>query len=86
MLFNEFGSEEDEVTEPVLVIVAGAFDVTTKVITALSLLFMFPRLHVTVLVPVHDPRLGVAETRALPGGNVSVTLTLVAVSGPLFVT
>jgi hypothetical protein len=55
-------------------------------IVALSLLLMSPRLQVIEFVPVQDPRLGVAETSVTLAGKVSVTVTPVAVRGPLFVT
>src|ERR1700737_782376 len=46
-----------------------------------------PRLQVTVVVPVQgDPCVGVTETRLMPDGRLSVTTTLVAGDGPLFVT
>ena len=45
-----------------------------------------PKLQVTVVVPLHVPCVGVAETRLRPAGNGSVTLALVAGDGPLFET
>ncbi len=41
-----------------------------------------PSAHVSVVVPVHG---GVALTNVTSAGNVSVTVTFVAVDGPLFV-
>jgi hypothetical protein len=84
-LFAVFGSDDDELTELTLVIAPGADGVTTSVIMALSLARISPKLQFTVLVPVQDPLLGLAETRVVPEGNASLTVTLVAVSGPLFV-
>ena len=45
-----------------------------------------PRLHVTVVAPLHEPWLGIAEPKTGPDGNWSVTATFVAGDGPLFVT
>ena len=56
------------------------------VITAIEPLDKAPRLQVTVLVPMHDPCVGVTETKLIPDGRVSVMLTFVADDGPLFVT
>lgn len=43
-----------------------------------------PILQVTVVVPVQVPCVEVAETSVIPLGNGSVTTTLVATEGPLF--
>ena len=45
-----------------------------------------PKLQVTVVVPVHDPCVGLAETKVTPAGSVSVMTVFVAGEGPLFVT
>lgn len=45
-----------------------------------------PMLQVTVAVPVQVPLVEVAETNSVPVGNASVTVTPVAVDGPLLVT
>ena len=45
-----------------------------------------PRLHVTVVVPEHEPWLALDETNVTCGGSVSVRMTLGATAGPLFVT
>ena len=44
-----------------------------------------PKLQVTVVVPLHEPWLGIAEPNTGPDGNWSVTVTFVAGDGPLFV-
>ena len=44
------------------------------------------KLHVTGTVPLHEPWFGMAETNAGAAGSASVTITLVAGDGPLFVT
>ncbi len=44
-----------------------------------------PRLQVMVVVPAHEPMLGLAETNDTVAGRVSETTTFVAVAGPLFV-
>jgi len=41
-----------------------------------------PRSQVTVVVPEHDPTLGVADTRVAPAGSGSVTVTALVVDGP----
>src|SRR3954462_15978856 len=45
-----------------------------------------PMAQVTVPVPLHDPCEGMAETNVVPAGRVSVTVTPLAASGPLFMT
>ena len=45
-----------------------------------------PRLQLMVVVPLHVPWLGVAETRVIPAGSGSVKITPVEGAGPLFVT
>ena len=45
-----------------------------------------PKLHVTVVVPEHEPCVGVAETKLTPAGSVSVMVVFVDGEGPLFVT
>src|SRR4030066_467748 len=60
--------------------------VTTSVIVAEAVLAMTPRLHDCVVVPVQLPCDGVLETNVTPAGNVSLTVTPVAVSGPALLT
>jgi len=45
-----------------------------------------PKLQVTVVVPEHEPCVGLAETNVTPAGRVSVNIVFVAGDGPRFVT
>ena len=45
-----------------------------------------PKLQVTVVVPEHEPCVGLAETKVIPAGSVSVIIEFVAGDGPMFVT
>jgi hypothetical protein len=45
-----------------------------------------PRLQVIVVVPLHEPWLGVEETRVRPLAKVSVSTTPALTAGALFVT
>ena len=47
---------------------------------------MPPRLQVTVVVPLHEPCVGVAEVNLTPAGKSSVSVTFEAGEGPLLVT
>ena len=60
--------------------------VATIVTVALAALARLPRLQVTVVVPEQVPTLGVAETKIVPVGRVSVTTTLLALSEPALLT
>ena len=66
------------VSEPL----AGAVTVTLTLL--IWLLVNVPKLHVTTLPFVTPPP--VAETNVTPTGNASVTVTLLALDGPKFVT
>lgn len=70
----------------VLLIVPAVFALTSMLMVTLDPLARVPRLHVNVVVPLQLPTLGVAETKVTVSGNVSETVTLLAVPGPLFVT
>src|SRR5882762_10616385 len=77
------------VTELVTLAVSGyppmAPGVTTRVTVAVP--FRFRRLQVTMgAAKLHDPWLGVAETKVRPAGNVSVNVTPLATEGPRSVT
>ena len=60
--------------------------VTTIVILADEPLTRLPRPQLIVEVPLHEPCVGVADTKVTPAGKVSLTFTPVAPAGPLFVT
>src|SRR5437660_9496 len=77
-----------EVTAAVLVMLPVVVGARTMMVTvALAPLLMAPRLPVTVVPAVVTvPWLGVAETNVTPAGNVSVSVTLVALPGPALAT
>src|SRR5580704_9289599 len=82
-----FGSGVAANTNAVLVMIPGVGGVTTSVSTALVAMARLPRLQKTVPpMLVQLPWVVAAETNATPGGNASVTVTLVATDGPRFVT
>ena len=58
----------------------------TRVIVAVPAFAIVPRLQVTVVVPLHVPWDGVAETKVRVEGSVSVTVEVVAEAGPALVT
>jgi hypothetical protein len=60
--------------------------ITTIVTVALAPFAKAPTAQVTVLVPLQVPAVDELETRITPAGNVSVTDTADAASGPLFTT
>ena len=62
-----------------------AVGVTVIVTTALAPIARLPRLHVTVVVPLHVPCVADDEPKVTPAGNASVTVTFVAAAGPLLV-
>src|SRR5215212_5518847 len=87
VLFAGFDSLFAAVTVAVFVnvpCVLGSF--TTSVIVACAAIFIAPRVQMTVDVPAQLPCVGVAETKLVPAGIVSVTTTFAAIVGPLFVT
>jgi hypothetical protein len=83
-LFVLFGSPVGELTLAVLVRepLAGAVTVTLTLLT--WPLANVPRLQLTTPLLLAPPP--VAETKVTVAGNVSVTVTLLAVEGPKFVT
>src|SRR5262249_51141795 len=87
LLFG-FGSVSFAVAEAVLVIEPGALGAVVTIVTVtLELLVRVPRSQVTVpLAFGHEPKLEEADTNCTPLGSTSVSLTPVAVFGPLFVT
>jgi hypothetical protein len=84
MLFVEFGSPVGELTAATLVSepLAGAVTVTVRLLT--WPLVKVPRLQLTTPLVLAPPPL--ALTNVTPSGNVSVTVTLLALDGPKFVT
>jgi len=83
-LFVELGSPVGELTLAVLVRepLAGAVTVTLTLLT--WPLASVPRLQLTTPLLLAPPPL--ALTNVTPNGNVSVTVTLLALEGPKFVT
>ena len=76
-----------------LALAAAVFDnwpvdcgTTTMLVVAELPCGRLPKLHVTVVVPLHVPWVGVAETKLTPACSVSVIFVLVAGDGPLFET
>src|SRR5687767_9314593 len=86
VLFAGAGSVPAAVTDAVLLITVLLVGVTTIVTVALAPFASEPSAHVIVAVPLQEPVEGVAETSVTDAGSVSVTVTVVAVSGPLLVT
>ena len=87
-LLPVLGSVSLPLTEAVLLRdgTAAAVGVTTIVADALAPLFRLPRLQPIVVVPLQLPWLEATETNVTLAGSVSVTVTPVAVNGPLLVT
>ena len=86
VLFAGFGSAVTAETAAEFVSVplpAEAETATTISIVALVPPGKIPSAQLIVVVPEHDPVLGVADTRVTPAGNVSVTVTPLVVDGPL---
>ena len=86
VLSEVIGSGVVEVTLTVFTSVTACVAVTTIVIVALAWFATVPKLHVTVVVPVHVPTEVVADTKLTPAGNASVIATFWALSAPLFIT
>jgi len=86
-LFAGFVSVFDEDTVAVFDTGPGVDGrVTTSEIVAEPPLLIVPREHVTVVVPLQLPWLGVAETNVVPAGMTSVTVTPPAGAGPALLT
>jgi hypothetical protein len=84
-LFPGFESGTSEVTVTVfrIVVPRGAVTLTTNCRPAARFLLTVPRLQVTVVGPAAQlPELGVAVTKVVPVGRVSVMVTPVASFGP----
>lgn len=60
--------------------------VTASAIEAEPALAIEPSEQVTVVVPLQLPCVGMAETKVVPAGIASVTVTFAAAVGPAFVT
>jgi hypothetical protein len=86
VLFAELGSGVADVTVAVLLAVAPELIFTTSPIVAVPPEFIVPRLHVTVVVPVHDPCDVVTDTNDSFPGITSVTVTFEAELGPALLT
>ena len=92
VLFAGLGSAVTAETEAVFVRLplAAGETVTTMSIVALAPPGKMPSAQLIVVVPEHDPLLGVADTSVTPAGRESVTVTPLVVDGPeetpLFVT
>jgi hypothetical protein len=86
-LFAALGSVVVEATLAVFEIVAAAAGVTftVSVIVADAAAVIVPSAQLTVVVPLHVPCEGVAETNVVPAGSTSTTDTPAASEGPLFV-
>ena len=82
-LFAEFGSDDVAVTVAVLDTWPGVDAVvSTRVIVALPGFANVPIAQDTVVVPLHDPCDGVAETNVVPAGSTSVTTTPTSAAMP----
>ena len=83
VLFAGFGSAVTAVTVAEFVRVpAEAETVTAMSIVALAPPGKIPSAQLIVVLPEHDPVLGVADTSVTAAGNVSVTVTPLVVDGP----
>ena len=86
VLFPGLGSNWSEwVIVTVLVAGSGLTTVARIVRTAEEPLATVPTVHVDVGAGTYVPWLGVADTNVSPAGNISCTITPVALLGPLFV-
>ena len=85
-MFELSGSASVAVTFAVFVIWPAVFGVTTMVTIALAPFVSVPTPQVTVVVPLQEPCVVEVDPKVTLPGKVSVTLTFVAVAGPLFVT
>jgi len=90
LLFAEFGSVADDATVAALAMTAPVVKLVAvcavRVTVADPALAIVPRLHVTLVVPVHEPCEDVTETNVRPAGKTSLTTTLAALLGPALLT
>ena len=70
----------------VLLSVPAVVERTTTVTVTEAPAANVPRLHVIVVVPEHDPALGVADTRLAVAGSGSVSVTADAANVPALLT
>jgi len=85
-LFAGFGSALALVTVATFVVGPTVVALATMEIVAVPPFVIVPRAQLTVVVPLQEPWLGVAETRVMVDGSVSVTETDDASFGPPFAT
>ena len=85
-LFVVFESLSLPTTVAVLLKTPASVGVTTMNIVAVAVAVIVPRLQVITELPLQFPWLAVDETRLTLAGSVRLTVTPVAVPGPLLVT
>src|SRR5688572_23021687 len=85
LLFAGFGSISEAVTVAVFVTAMPA-EATSNEIVAVAPAGIVEISQTMVVVPLQEPAEGCAETNVVPGGRTSVTITLVAESGPALAT
>ena len=78
-----FGSGSVALTVALFVNWPADCGVTIMLMTARAPRDIAPRPQVTVVVPLHEPWVGVADLKVMPDGKLSVMLTFVAGEGPL---
>ena len=83
LLLAVFGSLTVALTEALLLMVPTVIGLMVMVTVAFAPLFSVPIAQLTVAVPLHVPLVETALTKTLLDGNVSVSVTLVALLGPL---
>src|SRR5262249_12919563 len=86
VLLETFVSGLSPLTTAVFVCAPGVLGVVTSVIVTVAPAAIVPMLQLRIAPPVQVPCVVVAETKVLPAGIGSETLTPVSVSGPLFLT
>src|SRR3989442_15271984 len=80
------GSDSVAVADAVLLSWAVDCGVTRMLAVAELPVARLPKLHVRVVVPEHEPCVGLAETNVTPAGRGSVKIAFVAGDGPMLVT
>jgi hypothetical protein len=85
LLFPATGSVVVEVADGVFVRVVGVPGAVTVIVTVIVLrLVIAPRVHVTVLVPEHEPCVVEEETNVVPAGSTSVRVPFAVSTSPRF--